>query len=183
MRVPGALRSARRAAGEDDGGGVARVDRSRGRRGRIARQRGHDPCRASPQVIGVEPEDLGQLREVGAHRLDDCAKVHVVPAVDGEEQPRARLPEQVTDLAPPVADVDPRGHRAQPSRGEVGDQIQRGGGQQQRDDAAALDPVRPERGGQPVGQRVPVAIGEPLVPIAEGLGVGRLACGRAQQIA
>ena len=183
MRVPGAFRRARGAAREDDGDGVGRVDRDGGRRGRLARQRRHHPGRALSQLVGVEPEHAGELRQLVAHRLDDRAEVDLVPAVDGEQEPRAGLPEHVPDLAPPVADVEAGGHRAEAGGGQVADEVQRCRGQQQRDDAAPLDAVGPEGGGQAVGEQVPVAIREPLVPIAEGLGPGRLAGGRAEEVA
>ena len=183
MRVPGPFRRAGRAAGEDDGDRVARVGRGRGRRRRAARERRHDVRRAPSQLVGVEPEDLGELRKVGADRVEDRAEVDVVPAVDRDQQPGARPLEHVADLAPPVAHVETRGHGAEPRRGEVGDQIQWCRGQQERDDVALPDAVAPERRGQAVGQRVPVAIGEPFTAIAEGLGLGRLACDRAQKIA
>ncbi len=181
VRVPGALRHPRRAAGEDDGGRVVGGDGGAGGRGRRAEVRDRaGGGRTEP--VGGEPDDVAQLGQLRPQRLDDGAEVGVVPAVDGEEAARARTREHVADLRPPVADVDAGGDRAEPRRPEIGDEVERRGRQQERHDVAPPHAARGERAGGPLGERIPVGVGQALAAVAEGLGVGRAACGLAQQL-
>ena len=108
-------------------------------------------------------------------------EVGVVPARDPEQQARARAREDVPDLGAAVAHVDARRHGADARRGEVGDEIERRGRQEQRDDVAGPHAARPERSAQPIGQGIPVAIAQAFAAVAERVGGGIFPGGMAQQ--
>ncbi len=182
VREAGALRHAGRAAGEHDGDRVVGGDRD-GRRGAAPAQVRDGSGRARGEARGREPDHLAELGQPRAEPLHRVAEVGVVPALDGEQEGCARAAEDVPDLRPPVAHVDAGRDRAEARGAEVGNQVEGRGRQEERHHVAAADAACGEGRGGPVGERVPVAVGEALAPVAEGLGVGRLARGRAEEIA
>ena len=180
--VPGALRDAGRPAREDDRDGIIGCGGNGRRRTGAASEIGDRVRRPDTQPIRREPDDLGEPGKLGAEPLDRAAEVRLVPLLDREQAARAGAAEDVADLAPPVADVDAGRDGAETRGAEVGDQVEGGGRQEERHHVASPHAPHCEAGRDPVGERVPVGVGEPLVPVAERLGCGRLARRVAQEV-
>ena len=174
VRVPRPLGDAGGAAGEDDGHRVVGSDARRWCGGRGDGEGAHGITSARAELFAGDPDDVAQLRQVGAQRLDRGAKVGVVPRIDGDQQRRSGAPQDVADLGAPVARIDARGDRAEARGGEVRDEVERSRRQQQGDDAAVPDAARRKGGRQAIDEMVPVAVRQPLVAIAKRLCVGRL---------
>ena len=166
---------------------VPLVNRSRwDRRARAPRPAGaaealDDRPRARPDVVGRQPLGRRELRQLRPERLDDPAEIGVEPVARAEQALRARLAEHVADLRPSVAHVDAGRDRAEASGRHVGDGVERRRRQQECHDVAAPDAARGEPAGQAIGERVPVAVREALVAIAEGVGLRGVGRGCTQQ--
>ncbi len=141
------------------------------------------PGGAGSEACGRVPDHVAELGQPRAQPFHRGAEVGLVPALDGEQEGCARAAEDVPDLRPPVAHVDAGRDRAEARGAEVGDQVEGRGRQEERHHVAAADAACGEGRGGPVGERVPVAVGEALAPVAEGLGVGRILRGRAEEVA
>src|SRR5262249_57529415 len=127
----------------------------------------HDRTRVGAQLVAGEPDDLWTSWQ----GVDHGAEVGVVPALDGEEQARPGARQDVADLAAPVARVDPGGDRAEARRRQVGDEVERRGRQEQRDDVPLPHAARRQTAREAIREPVPVAGRPPRRAIPDRLGV------------
>ena len=178
-----ALRHPGRAAGVEDIEIVARLDRRRGRGEGVGADRvaGREPGVERPgagQDRGEEldhPLERRRCREgAGARRgeLGQDAQPHLVvappdDAVDGEEQPRPRMPELLDDLGVEIEGVERREDRADAGAAEREEQPLGPVGAVDRDDVAAADARGEQRPGPAVGDGVELRPGEGLALEAE----------------
>ena len=147
---------------------TVRVARALGEAGRAGRV--HDGDR----VVGGQCHFYRAARPVQPLGIEHH-RVGVAVAV-GDEGARARVVEDVVDLARAEARVDADGDGADLGCAEIGDRVGEGGVQKQRHRVACADAFGPQGEGCSIGKPIPFGVGETAVAVDEGDGV-RLARG------